>query len=1421
MLIQLTKNIIKISFLSIFWLSSATAQDIFFRHLTVENGLSNNKVNCMLEDRFGFIWFGTEDGLNRFDGYDIKIFRHQPDEKNSISSNDIWALFEDSDGNIWIGTKAGEINRYDPLSDKFESWKVGSKNIAENSVTSIFKDSKKNLWIGTYRNGLYLFDIKNQKFTNWKYNPGNENDFNGQTGSLTNNYITSILEDDKGNIWISTYNGLNKFNPSYSGNTFVRFYSDPLDSATISNNLIWNLIPSKEGKNKFWIGTAKGLDLYNSDQSTFTRFKIPFENKLQFGASVGSVIVENSKKESHYWIGTYAGLIKTNGKHNGFIRYVHEENNSLSIINNQINALIKDKSGVIWIATENGVSYISPKEVRFNLYLNEKKMSSSFDKLRKSSITAISQSKDGTIWAGTSKGLFSFNKLEGTQFLDAKLVNSDINVWSLYHGNSDNIWIGTYGQGLKEYKLKSNTLISIPIKSQIIMPSLYLYIKSVLQDNEGFVWAGCWGSGLVRFDPTKNEYNIFISDENNPNSLSYNDVWAIYEDSKNNIWIATNGGGLNLFDKKKQMFYRLLNNSSDSSGLSSNSVYSICESRHQTNKSNENEIILWVGTSNGLNKVVINNSDRINNQNQLKAKIKYFTIKNDLINNSVKSIVEDKDGNLWLGTSNGLSEFNPVTEKFSNYSIADGLDGNSFNFGSSYRTNEGSIILGSTNGLDIFKPTEITKSDFKAPIYITDFQLFNESISAGDDSPLKVNIVYANELTLSYDQNIFSFRFSALDFNSPRSIQYAYKMEGFDKDWVYSGRRRYAAYTNLDPGTYTFLVKSTNSDGIWNNNPRSVKVIINQPWWKTGWALSVYVLIIGLGLYWIRRFEINRTQLRNELKMREFEAQNLREIENVKSRFFANLSHEFRTPLMLIKGPLEQLKNGEIKDNVQDHYELIYRNTENLHTLIDQLLELTQLEVEAIPIRTRKENIIIILKGIFDSFKLIAAEKNILTEFIADESSICAWIDRDKLEKIINNLLSNAVKFTPGGGIISLTVKVIKYEENDFAEIKISDTGIGIPEDKLSKIFDRFFQVDDSSGRAYGGSGIGLSLVKELVDLHKWDIKTESIIGKGTSFILKIPLSDNYLSEKEKIIEDVKHKVADKDFLEKSLKKNSDYEVEKTELNKKDSVNKIKSEKTIEKIINKPTILIVDDSSDVRNYIISLLEPEFNTSQAENADVGFAKALEIMPDLILSDIMMPGTDGLEYCRKIKTDINTSHIPVILLTAKLSQGDKIEGLETGADDYVTKPFNYRELSARIRNLLDQRSRLKEKFSKEINFKPEAVTANSLDKEFLEKALSVVEKNLYKAEFDIELFADEMFLSRSQLHRKMVAITGQAPGEFIRIFKLKKAAQLLLEKKLSVTQIALEVGFNSPSHFTKAFQQYFACLPSDFVSKNNFK
>ena len=509
---------------------------------------------------------------------------------------------------------------------------------------------------------------------------------------------------------------------------------------------------------------------------------------------------------------------------------------------------------------------------------------------------------------------------------------------------------------------------------------------------------------------------------------------------------------------------------------------------------------------------------------------------------------------------------------------------------------------------------------------------------------------------------------------------------------------------------------------------------------------------------------------------------------------------------MLIKGPSEQLLN-DVNSNRIEQYKLIHRNSEKLQSLIDQLLELSQLESSSIPVRASKENIIPVLRGLFFSFSSYAEQKNIKISFSTDQEKIMVWFDRDKLDKIFNNLFSNAFKFTPDGGIISVDVKSIFVNDLEYLQIVLKDSGIGIPKNKIDKIFDRFYQVDDSSRRAYGGSGIGLALVRELVDLHKWKIKVDSEIGKGTEFTLEIPTNDFYLNKEEKV------------HLSTPEKTGEDISTQELEMDKFNGLKTEVNQKSIKNTDKKKSILIVEDSEDVRIYISELLKDSYTIILSENGQKGLESAFDNLPDIIISDVMMPEMDGIEFCKKIKSDWRTSHIPVILLTAKASSENKIEGLETGADDYLTKPFSFRELSVRIKNLLEQRSLLKEKYAKDVKFIPENITPNKADQEFLNKAIVIVEKYMGDSTFDSDKFASEIFLSRSQLHRKLQSVTGQSTGEFIRTIKLKKSAGLILEKQLSVTQIALEVGFNSPSHFSKAFKQMFDCLPSEFVDRSN--
>ncbi|MEP0861292.1 MAG: response regulator [Ignavibacterium sp.] len=1380
-------------FLEVSTLSVSFGQSLIFNHLTIGDGLSNNAINAIIQNREGFIWVGTDDGLNRYDGYSFKTYRHILKDSSSISDNGIWCLLEDRSGFIWIGTKNGKLNRYDPFKDIFKHWLLPSDIVRENSIRSLFEDHNGFIWIGTYKSGLYRFDPTTEEIKHWK-------SIAGDRKSLSNNYVTGIVEDSDYNIWISTYNGFNKLIEVDSEIYFEKYFKDSLNENSISSNIIWSITKSKIDPALLWLGTSEGLTSFNTKTKVFKQIPIPNPAKLQFGESAGNVIEEFSGNKKILWADSYAGLLRIDLSDGRVTRFINDEKNPKSIISNQINGLLKDRSGVIWIVTQNGISYFSEKSLKFNNLQSASENGFDYNLLNNKSVNAITLDSHNTIWFGTNKGLYFLDGKSNNKFIQKYKALGDINIWSLTEGNQNELWIGTYGYGIVKLHTATGRIEKInPDLPQTRVASAN-FNRVVYSDNKKDIWVGYWGIGLGRINSSDNKFEIWQNAGNQiTESLSHNDVWAIYQDRKGRMWIGTNGGGLNLLvEERSGKFLKWM---ADDDGLSSNSINAITES---TNKkyASDDKTVLWIATDNGLNKFTINDSAADIFFDNSKIEIKQFSSGQGLLNNSIKAIAEDDNGNLWVTTGKGISLFDVDKEIFLNFNNADGIFDGDFNTSSILKDNNGKIYAGSVKGLNVFVPQNIKLSSFNPPIVFTNFQIFNQPVKIGENSPIKNELNKSKLIELSYSQNVFSFEFAALDYNSSKSIQYKYFMEGFDEKWIESGSRRYVTYTNLSPGEYHFKVESTNADGVWQDNTTELKIIIASPWWATSWAYTIYVLIIVIGLYVIRRFELNRTKLKNILKMREYEAIKQKELDETKSRFFANLSHEFRTPLMLIKGPLEQLMNDESNIKNIDRYKLIHRNTENLQLLIDQLLELTQLETASIPLKAKLENLSNQIRGLAYSFKSFADKKNINLAFKSVEDSVIAWIDSDKLEKIINNLLSNALKFTPEGG--SVTVELVKKILNGkkYAEITISDTGIGIPKQKIDKIFDRFYQVDDSIQRAYGGSGIGLALVKELIDLHRWEISVSSETNKGTEFVLLIPLWDDYLDEDQKV---------KSEFLNYSLvtsEKNSSFE----ENDLKDS-DEIENDETAN---NKSSILIVEDSSDVRLYLIDLLKSDYTLFEAANGKEGITVAKEKIPDLIISDVMMPEMDGMEFCSKIKSDFLTSHIPVIMLTAKASGESKIQGLETGADDYLTKPFSSKELFVRIKNLLEQRKLLREKFSKEINPVPQKVTSNSLDEEFLQKAFSLVEKNIDNVNFDTETFAKEMFLSRMQLHRKLEAITGQTPGDFIRTFRLKRAAQLLKENRLSVTQIAYAVGYNSPSQFTRAFSKQFNCTPTEYLN-----
>ncbi|OGB67564.1 MAG: hypothetical protein A2Y94_02635 [Caldithrix sp. RBG_13_44_9] len=712
---------------------------------------------------------------------------------------------------------------------------------------------------------------------------------------------------------------------------------------------------------------------------------------------------------------------------------------------------------------------------------------------------------------------------------------------------------------------------------------------------------------------------------------------------------------------------------------------------------------------------------------------------------------------------------------------------------------------------------------------ITKIEVQNEVIPRKYYADLTSNVSQKPLLKLNYKQNTISFWFSALDFSAPEECQFKYKLEDFEREWIDAEHRKFVSYTNLNPGKYIFRVKGSNSDGIWNETDVAFSFIITPPWWQTYWAYLGYVLLIIGILYTVRRYEMNRVGLKHQLNLQTLETRKFQELERMKSRFFSNLSHEFRTPLMLITGPIDQLRSRSYKGNLQKMYEVISRNSRRLLELIDQSLALSQLDAGVLPLRAREENLIPFLRGLVFSFDSLAEKKGIQIKFDTDSDFCLAWIDHDKFEKIINNLLSNAVKFTPVGGKIIVSTIVENPPESPFDKspsghrtggqrgisITISDTGIGIHPDHQKKIFERFYQVDDLSKSIHVGSGIGLALIKELVELHRWTISLHSEVGKGSTFTLQIPKGRAHLKDDE-IVSDAKQlgKLKVKESIEPKTVE-GEYKVG---IEDKISDKPKDTGKTLSSAAHLPTILIVEDSPDVRYYLSTILAGDYNLQEAATGEEGLKKAATGSSHLIISDIMMPVMDGMEFCRRIKSDLNTSHIPVILLTARASQESRLEGLETGADDYLVKPFERRELLVRVKNLIDQRRRLRDKFKRDLLVEPSAVTVTSLDEDFLKRAITTVEKNLNDPEFETEIFAEALYVSRSQLHRKLTGLTGQTPGEFIRTIRLKRAAQLLQKRGVNVSEVAYEVGFNNLSYFAKAFRRQFNCSPSEYLEKS---
>lgn len=1383
-------------FLSVF--TFGEKKNIPFKHLTINDGLSQNAVFSILQDSKGFMWFGTKDGLNRYDGYNFTVYYHNPFDTTSISSNYVTMLFEDSRGLIWIGTIGGGVSVYQYKTGKFKRLELNTVDglFGDTRISSIAEDKDSNIWIGTTTNGLIKLEITNSNKLLYNYKQYlNDSNYTPIWGK---NDITSLFVDSEGTLWIGTLTDLIRFNTK--DNSFEKFKvltKNPKAPRDIIENGITSIYEDRE--NRLWLGTLSGLVLFNKKSGDYKLFPHHYTvNRFGWGA-INDIIEDNF---GNLWLATPAELMIYTPGDNSYEYFRNNPYNSKSLSFNTVLSFWMDRTGNLWVGTSGGgLNIYDQKANRFKTIKRESNLAS---RISGFSVRSIFEDKQGFVWI-SGDVLYRWNRKSGklkSYEADSEYLNrfGNTGAYSIIQSSSGYIWFATT-QGLYRYDPIKETTIHFKHNSRNKLGLPQKEVYSIFEDDQLNIWV-----------LTKNYICKLIDiNEGYFKKIKYINLTqtnervrpVVCQDGKQRFWIGTKDGLLK-FNRKDNSFIIYRNDPSVPTSLSNNLIKSLCPDPIDP------ENILWIGTAGGgLNRFDIKRN-----------LFTHFTEKDGLPNNVVYGILPDENGNLWLSTNNGLSQFSVTTNSFRNFNINDGLQSNEFNTGAYFKSKKGEMFFGGINGVNYFYPNKIRSNPFKPQIVITGFKvLSNQQVSGKNNRFLEKPVSEIDSVILPYDEDIIQFEFAALDYSAPEKNQYAYKLDGFNKDWINSGSKRTATFTNLSPGEYVFRVKGSNNDGIWNEKGTSVKLLITPPWWKTGWAYAGYVILFLTILYLIRRYEMNRLFLKNQLDIEIVKSVTLGNLDRMKSRFFTNISHEFRTPLTLILGQIDNVLNSEINIKSKGKLHVAKKNAKRLLTLINQLLDLSKIEAGSLKLHAEKNNIVSFLKNIFYSFESITEAKDISLKCNCQYDYIPVSYDHEKLEKVFLNLISNAVKFTERGGEISIDVVLTKSEkeyseiefqnksaenENDLVKITVKDTGIGIPKDRLENVFDRFYQIDDSRTREYEGTGVGLALAKELIELHGGRIFAKSKINIGSEFIVYLPFEDKMIeiiNKNEQLKSTnllIDKRKFDVDLVEELLAE----------------THTVKVEKSTEKKSTDRIILVVEDNSHIRSYIREQLESNYTVLEAENGVEGLTESLKVIPDLIISDVMMPKMDGFAFCKEIKQNEKTSHIPIVILTAKAALDNKIEGLETGADAYLTKPFSAKELLVRVESLIYQREQLRKKFSSATSISPSEILVTSVDQKFMDKVLKNIESNFENDQFGVNLLAEKVSMSISQLNRKLRALIDQPAGQLIRSMRLERAASLLKQNAGSVAEICYMVGFNDQSYFTRVFKNQFGQTPSEY-------
>lgn len=1294
-----------------------------FRHYNIENGVSSNNISTLFQDQKGYIWIGTENGLNRFDGNQFTLYQKNNPLYSNFHANSINTICETTDKELWLGTDNG-VFIYNQVKDTFTPFvkQTSDKTSITSWITHIIQDKAGNIWIATHKQGIFLFNTQTDKLTQFEI-PQNDN------------IVTRILNDEQNNIWLSGPYQLCKLNKV--NNTFET-YAIEEKTESIYSMALW-----EDSSNHIWIGTwDKGL--WKLDPRTKQVEKYLTGEKGKGILHIHSILEYSPEL---LLIGSDDGLTIFNPvTHESFL-YDNYGDNEKSLSDKFIYPILKDREGGVWIGTYyNGINYLPPYCGQFNGYSE----SSDIPYFNSRIISRFCEGENGNIWiASDDSGLSCFNP-STMQFLDfngREKLNKH-NLHALCMVDKD-LWIGTYGDGIQILNIQTGVIKNYSISNGLDENSIY----SIFKDSQGQIWTGSM-NGICQYDAQKQRFT----------PIKYLEalVIEIAEDAKGNLWIATQGKGLFRYSPQKNKEWKKYGLEK---GFNSLTVNHLC-----INKDNE----IWVATSEGLYLY-----------NPLKDVFIYQPLR--LPNECITAILEGEDC-LWLTTAKGLVKYTPATQETQIFTKSDGLQSEAFIMASALKTRNGEFYIGSINGFNTFYPHQLKLNTQKPNVVLTSLEIFNQKIDTQKDGTLPEAIDHLKEIHLSYKDNVITLNYAALSYCTPQKNQYAYMLEGFDKGWNYVGSQHSTTYTNLPAGTYTFRVKASNNDNIWNEEGTSIRIIVHPPFYLSLPFKIGYVLLFLLALGLLLRYVIRRSEKKHAKAIDELNSKKEIEIHEAKINFFTMIAHEIRTPVSLIIGPLEKImQSTHIPTNERQELEIIDRNSQRLLYLVNQLLDFRKVEQKEMRMKFTSQPIKDLMQAVCERFSPTLQQNGVNFSVTYPNEHFHADVDKEALTKVLSNLLTNANKYTQS----RIEVRFQEHPEKQTFSIEVKDNGKGMNEEELKKIFKPFYQASENKP----GTGIGLSIVKGIVEAHHGQIKVTSQPGHGSSFMITLPQKQESLSAEEE--ENQVTNPLPEDIIPEQ------------------NATAAMSQKVL------PIMLIVDDNEDMLNFLSSHFQTSYTIVTAVDGVDALNKLKEQEVALIISDWMMPNMNGIDLCKAVRNNQLTSHIPFILLTAKTDTEAKITSMNCGADAYIEKPFSLQYLEACIKNLLELRLQLRQKFSQMPTVSINSIAANQSDKVFLEKMNHLIEENLNNEELSVDFLAEKLCISRSGLFVKIKGLANTTPNEMIQIIRLKKAASLLLENQYRINEVSYMVGFNNPSYFSKCFQKQFGMKPGEYIASHAHK